>query len=125
MKGVTRISGAQRLPFSEYGNWAFRDYVAPVCEGAGCMLFPSGIGFERQKAGGASAAFSGRAACPSEIGFEWQNGSEAPRHNGRMNRLISYRKNGEQGRARFGVLPVRRQPNARYPDHGHIAASLV
>src|SRR5579875_1496293 len=101
MTGVTRISGAQRLPFSEYGNWAFRDYVAPVCEGAGCML------------------------CPSGIGFEWQNGSQAPRHNGRMNRLISYRKNGEQGRARFGVLPVRRQPNARYPDHGHIAASLV
>src|SRR5579884_2835265 len=124
MKGVTRISGAQRLPFSEYGNWAFRDYVAPVCEGAGACCSPAKLGSNgKNRRGWRSVQRQGGA--PSGIGFEWQNGSEAPRHNSRMYRLVSYRKNGEQGGARFGVLPVRRTPDARYPDHGHIATSLV
>ena len=93
--------------------------------GCGVYAVPQRNWVRTAKTGPAGAAFGGVVECPSGIGFEWQNGSQAPRHNGRMNRLISYRKNGEQGRARFGVLPVGRQPNARYPDHGHIAASLV
>src|SRR5579875_1691151 len=83
-----------------------------------------GIGFERQKPVRPAQRSVVCWSAPAEL-VEWQNGSEAPRHNGRMNRLISYRKNGEQGCARFGVLPVRRTPDARYPDHGHIATSLV